>query len=229
MRPHTTVPLSRLQVLNGRTMHDALQQSAQATLHTDADAGPLVALRADRDVSIEAAVGRATVSALRAHPHVNARVGVDGLIVHHAVNLGLMVVVEKGVVVPVVEGAEQLSLRDLDATFQRLTEQAETGRLSLNDTRNPTFTLASFADYGVDHFTPILVGSMVGTLGIGRVRAVCEPSEGGCRPGHRIALSLTFDHRAIHGVEAPGLADADAAQIAGAPRRHAHHEVLHEV
>lgn len=202
MLPHTTVPLSRLQVLNGRTLHDALQQSAQATLHTDADAGPLVAYREDHDVSLEAVVGRAVVAALRAHPHVNARVGVDGLIVHHAVHLGLMVVLEKGVIVPVVDGAEQLSLRDLDAAFRRLTEQAETGHLSLNDTRNATFTMASFASYGVDHLTPILVGSMVATLGIGRVRSVCEPTESGCRPGHRLALSLTFDHRAIHGVEA---------------------------
>ncbi len=218
MLPHTTVPLSRLQVLNGRTMHDALQQSAQATLHTDADAGPLAAFREGHDVSLEAVVGRAAIAALRAHPHVNARVGVDGLIVHHAVNLGLMVVLEKGVIVPVVDGAGQLSLRDLDAAFQRLAHQARTGQLGLNDTRNPTFTLASFADYDIDHFTPILVGSMVATLGIGRVRAVCDPTPDGCRPGHRLALSLTFDHRAIHGVEAAQFLQSVTDRLA-APER----------
>ena len=202
----TTVPLPRLQVLNGRNMHQALQETAQATLHTDADAGPLVALQNARTdgstVSVEAIVGRAVVSAIRAFPHVNARVSVEGLIVYDGVNLGLMVILEKGVIVPVVEHAEQLSLTQLDAAFRSITEKAETGQLKPTETRSMTFTLASLANEGIDHFTPILVSGMVATLGIGRVRAVCEPGDGGCRPGHRIALSLTFDHRAIHGVEA---------------------------
>lgn len=218
----TTVPLPRLQALNARTMHQALQESAQATLHTDADAGPLVAFRAARTgpeaVSLEAVVGRAVVSTLRAHPNVNARIGVEGLIVHHSVNLGLMVALDKGVIVPVVEAADQLSLHELDGAFRRLAEQAAAGELSLSATRNTTFTLASFAGYGVDHFTPILVGSMVATLGVGRVRAVCEPSEAGCRPGHRLALSLTFDHRAIHGVEAAQFLQGITDRIA-APER----------
>lgn len=206
MARFTTVPLPRLQALNARTMHEALQTSAQATLHTDADAGPLAAFLDSRtgkgEVSLEAVVGRAVVSALEAHPHVNARVGVEGLTVYHAVNLGLMVVLDKGVIVPAVEGAEQLSLRELDAALRDVAERARSGELSLTDTRGTTFTMASFADYGIDHFTPILVAEMVATLGIGRIRPVCEPTDEGCRPGHRIALSLTFDHRAIHGVEA---------------------------
>ncbi|PAP78508.1 2-oxo acid dehydrogenase subunit E2 [Rubrivirga marina] len=219
---HTTVPLSRLQVLNGRTMHEALQQSAQATLHTDADAGPLVAFRAAQPesdaVSVEAVVGRALVGALQAHPHVNARIGVEGLNVHRSVNLGLMVVLEKGVIVPVIAGAEGLPLRELDGAFRRMAARAEAGDLSLNDTRNTTFTLASFASFGVDHFTPILVGNMVATLGVGRVRAVCEPGDDGCRPGHRIALSLTFDHRAIHGVEAARFLQAVTDRLAAPDR-----------
>lgn len=203
---HTTVPLSRLQVLNGRTLQEALQQSAQATLQTDADAGPLVAFldaRTNGDaVTAEAVVARAAVEALRAHPTLNGRIGVEGLILHHAVHLGLMVTLEKGVLVPVVHGAEGLRLRELDQAFGRLIARAEAGDLSLNETRNPTFTLSSFATFGVDHFTPILVGNMVATLGMGRVRSVCAPGPEGCRPAHRMALSLTFDHRAIPGVEA---------------------------
>lgn len=203
---YTTVPLPRLQALNARTMHEALQQSAQATLHADVDAGPLVALRASREdrraVSVEAVVGHAVVSALVAHPQLNARVGVEGLTVYHAINLGLMVAMEKGVIVPAVEEAEALTLDQLEAAMRDVVTRAEAGELSLNDTRRTTFTLASFADYGVDHMTPILVSSMVATLGVGRVRAVCEPGPEGCRPGHRIALSLTFDHRAVHGIEA---------------------------
>lgn len=202
----TTVPLPPLQALNARTMQTALSQSAQATIHTDADAGPLVAFREARtdhdDVSLEALVARAVVSALAAFPHINARIGVEGLAVYHGVNLGLMVVLEKGVIVPVVEDADALSLRELDAALREITEKAHSGRLKPSETRRATFTLASLADYGIDSFTPILVSEMIATLGIGRVRAVCEPDETGCRRGHRIGLSLTFDHRAIHGVEA---------------------------
>ena len=222
MLPQTTVPLSRLQTLNARVMHQALQESAQATLHTDADAGPLAAFREARGdgeaVSVEAVVGRAVVGALQAHPHVNARVGVEGLNVHRAVNLGLMVVLDKGVIVPVIAEAERLALADLDAAFRQLADRAAGGRLSLADTRNATFTLASFADFGVDHFTPILVGNMVATLGVGRVRAVCEPDGAACRPGHRIALSLTFDHRAIHGVEAARFLRAVTDRLAAPDR-----------
>lgn len=202
----TTIPITRLQALNGRTLQEALQGSAQATLHTDADVAALVAYRDARSngdaVSAEAAVGRALIDALQVHPKLNARVGVEGLILHRPVNLGWMVTLQKGVVVPVIDRADALSLRELDHAFRRLTERAESGDLSLNETRNATFTLSSFAEFGVDHLTPILVGNMVATLAMGRIRSVCEPAAGGCRPGHRMALSLTFDHRAIHGVEA---------------------------
>ena len=202
----TTVPITRLQALNARTLQEALHETAQATLHTDADVGGLVAYRDARSngdaVTAEAVVGRALVGALEAHPKLNARVGVEGLILHRAVNLGWMVTLDKGVVVPVIDRAEALSLRELDHALRRLTERAKTGDLNLNETRNATFTLSSFADFGVDHLTPILVGNMVATLAMGRIRSVCEPTASGCRPGHRMALSLTFDHRAIHGVEA---------------------------
>lgn len=206
MARFTAVPHSRLRALNARTMHDALQETAQATLHVDAVAGPLVRLRDEtvngRAVSVEAAVARAAVLALQAHPHVNARIGVDGLTMYHAINLGVMVALEKGVIVPVVEDAGALSLHDLDAAIRSVTEKTQSGTLTPNETRWPTFTIASFADYAVDHSTPILVTGMVATLALGRVRAVCEPADGGSRTGHRVALSLTFDHRAIHGVDA---------------------------
>lgn len=214
---HTAVPLSRLQVLNGRTLQAALQEGAQATLHTDADAGPLSAFLDARQngdaVSAEAVVGRALVEALGAHPRLNARVGEGELVVHRPVNLGWMVAMDKGVVVPVVEAADRLSLRELDRAFGRLSERAESGDLSLNETRNATFTLSSFAAYGVDHLTPILVGGMVATLAMGRLREVCAPAGGACRPGHRVALSLTFDHRAIHGLEAARFLQAVAARV----------------
>lgn len=202
----TAFPHTRLQALNARTMHQALQETAQATLHADADAAPMVAFqneqRGHRAVSVEAVVGRAVVTALQAHPHVNARIGIEGLTVYHAINLGLMVALDKGVIVPVLEGAEAMSLHQLDTALESLAERTRSGTLSPNETRRATFTMASFADYTVDHFTPILVSGMVATLGIGRVRAVCEPVGDACVPGHRLALSLTFDHRAIHGVDA---------------------------
>jgi len=200
-------------------MHQALQETAQATLHTDADAGPLVAFREEqqvlgREVSVEAVVGRAVVAALQAHPHINARMGIEGLTVYHSINLGLMVALDKGVIVPVIEAAEALSLHALDDAFRTVAEKTRAGELTPNEARRATFTVASFTDFAVDHFTPILVSGMVATLGIGRVRAVCEPGPGGCRPGHRIALSLTFDHRAIHGLDAARFATALADGLA---------------
>ena len=215
---HTRSPLSRLQVLNGRTLQAALQDTAQATIHTDADAGPLVAFLGARQnggaVSAEGVVARALVEALVAHPRLNARVGEGALVVHDAVNLGWMAATDKGVVVPVVTDAQGLRLRELDRALVRLSERAASGDLEHRETRNATFTLSSFTAFGVDHLTPILVGGMVATLATGRVRPVCAPVEGACRPGHRMALSLTFDHRAIHGVEAARFLQAVAERVA---------------
>ncbi|WP_412060967.1 2-oxo acid dehydrogenase subunit E2 [Rubrivirga sp. IMCC45206] len=207
MLPFTSVPHTRLQALNARTMHTSLQETAQATLHVDADAGPLVAFlehasEIGREVTAEAVVARALVEALRAHPHLNARIGVEGLTVYHAVNLGRMVALDRGVIVPVVSDAQVMSLGEIDGALRAAVEKTRAGELSPNDARRATVTIASFAEYAVDHFTPILVAGMVATLGIGRLRAVCEPVGGRCVPGHRLALSLTFDHRAIHGVDA---------------------------
>ncbi|WP_412069725.1 2-oxo acid dehydrogenase subunit E2 [Rubrivirga sp. IMCC43871] len=219
MLPFTTVPHTRLQALNARVMHQAIQETAQATLHVDADAGPLVAFldhasQLGREVTVEAVVARALVEALRAHPHINARVGVEGLTVYHAINLGRMVALDRGVIVPVVSSAQAMSLDELGAALRTAVEKTEAGELSPNDARRATVTIASFTEYAVDHFTPILVSGMVATLGVGRLRTVCEPVDGRCVPGHRLALSLTFDHRAVHGVDAARFVTTLAERLA---------------
>lgn len=203
MRSYSTAPLPRLQALNARHLHRALQDTAQATIHRDAEAGPLVAHReAHPEAGLDAYLARALVLALADHPHVNAHYGIAGVNLYREVGLGVMVAREDGVLVPVIEGAEALSLTSLDEAIRTVMEKARSGGLSLNETRGATFTLANLGPWEVDHFTPILVPNMVATLGAGRVRRVCEPADEGCRPAHRIALSLTFDHRALHGVTA---------------------------
>jgi pyruvate dehydrogenase E2 component (dihydrolipoamide acetyltransferase) len=202
MHSYSTAPLPRLQALNARHLQQALQDTAQATIHRDADAGPLVARQETSETGLDAFLARALVLALADHPYINAHYGIAGVNLYREVGLGVMVAREDGVIVPVIQEADALSLADLDAAIRATTERARSGGLALNDTRGATFTMANLGPWDVDHFTPILVPNMVATLGVGRIRRVCEPTDEGCRPAHRIALSLTFDHRALHGVTA---------------------------
>jgi pyruvate dehydrogenase E2 component (dihydrolipoamide acetyltransferase) len=159
---------------------------------------------------------RACAVALGEHPLMNARLGDDRIELPATVDVGLAVDQEAGLVVPVLRGADRLSLRESAAALRELTRRAETGRLTQAQAGGATFTVTSLAGTVVDAFTPILDPPQAAILGVGRVREV--PGFEGERVVRRrvTTLSLTFDHRVADGAPAARFLGR-VAELVGSP------------
>ena len=150
----------------------------------------------------------ATLQALKDFPHLNASVGDNELIIHHDLNLGIAVDLDSdGLVVPVVNGADEYGLRSLALKIRDLAERARTKQLTLDDMANGTFTITNPGPFGT-----LLTGAIINqpqvailsTDGVARKPVVVTSSDGGESVAiHSVGmLALTFDHRAVDGAYA---------------------------
>jgi len=197
-------------VIAQRTL-ESLQASAQLTMNMEVAIDEAARLR---DALIEewAAEGvrpsytdlviTAVAKALRSHPRMNARLDGDGIVLLDAVDVGMAVAVEDGLLVPIIRGADRMTLKELSVESSRLARRARDGQLGPEEMSGGTFTVTSLGMHAVDSFTPILNAPEVGILGVNRIReGVGWEAD---RPVRRrtMNLSLTWDHRALDGVPA---------------------------
>jgi pyruvate dehydrogenase E2 component (dihydrolipoamide acetyltransferase) len=154
---------------------------------------------------------QAVAAALEEFPELNARVENGELVLLDRYDLGIAVQTEQGLVVPVVHGADTLSLDELDAEVRRLAEAAHAGTLKPEELRGGTFTITSAGKAAGLFVTPLINHPEVAILGIHRIddRAVVRSGEVVARPMGNV--SVTFDHRVIDGKRA---ADFGLAVIA---------------
>ncbi len=154
---------------------------------------------------------RAVTESLREFPELNARVEDGELVLLDRYDIGIAVQTEQGLVVPVVHGADRLSLDDLDGEVRRLAEAANAGALKPEELRGGTFTVTSAGKAAGLFVTPLINHPEVAILGIHRIedRAVVRDGEVVVRRMGNV--SVTFDHRVIDGKRA---ADFGLAVIA---------------
>jgi 2-oxoglutarate dehydrogenase E2 component (dihydrolipoamide succinyltransferase) len=150
---------------------------------------------------------QAAVAGLKAYPMLNAVLAGDKMIYRRAVNIGLAVDLgEEGLIVPVIKGADEKSLRGLVRAVSDLAERARARKLDPDDVQGGTFSLTNHGVIGSLAGTPIIPMPQVGILGIGAIQkrpVVIESGQGealAIRP--MVYLSLSFDHRAIDGATA---------------------------
>ncbi|HMK97367.1 MAG TPA: 2-oxo acid dehydrogenase subunit E2, partial [Acidimicrobiales bacterium] len=183
---------------------------AQYTLHGSADAGGLLAVRrklkaspGTADVNINDLVVFCTVHALLDAPDLNVQLVEGALYRQVDVNIGFACDTDRGLVVPVVHRAQDLSLLGLSRRLKELAAQAVAGTISVDDLNGGTFTVSNLGSAGVEWFTPVLNPPQVGILGVGAIglKASRKP-DGNIEFIDSIALSLTLDHQAVDG--APG-------------------------
>ena len=145
---------------------------------------------------------KATAESLREFPELNARLEGEEIVYLDRYDLGVAIQTEQGLVVPVVRGADERSLEELEAELSRLAEAAREGSLKPEELRGSTFTLTSAGKLAGLFQTPIVNHPEVAILSIGRIfeRAVVRGGEIVVRPiGY---LALTFDHRVVDGARA---------------------------
>jgi pyruvate dehydrogenase E2 component (dihydrolipoamide acetyltransferase) len=136
---------------------------------------------------------------LREHPRVNARWDDDVITLIGEVNVGLAVAVEEGLIVPVIHGADQLSLSEIAQRRLELVDRARNGGLHPDDMQGGTFTISNLGMYGVDVFSAIVNPPQAAILAVGRIADRVVPVDGQPAVQPMMMLSLSFDHRVVDG------------------------------
>ena len=146
-------------------------------------------------------VARALLVAVRRHPLINSSwdEGAQEIVVKHYVNLGIAVAAERGLLVPNVKHAGELSLPGLAQALQDLTETARAGKATPADLAGGTITITNVGVFGVDAGTPILTPGEAAILAFGQVRDVPWVVGQELAVREACTLSLSFDHRIVDG------------------------------
>ena len=223
----TTVPVRGMRKTIAARMHESLMTMAQLTMDMDVNMDDTIKLRgqlveewADEGVkpSYTDLVIRAVARALEKHPMMNASWGEQDITQHGAINVGMAVSLDEGLIVPVVRNANQISVKALAQETSRLAAAARDGSLGVDDLTDGTFTVSALGMMGVDSFTPIINSPQAGILGVNRIRD--DIAWEGDKPVKTqvMRLSLTWDHRVLDGAPAAAFL-ADVKALLEAPYR----------
>jgi pyruvate dehydrogenase E2 component (dihydrolipoamide acetyltransferase) len=214
-----TEKMSRLRSVIARRMVESLQVSAQLTTVVEADVTRIARLRQQAKKDFEAREGvklsflpffaKAAVEALKAHPSVNSSIDQEaGTVTYHdAENLGVAVDTERGLLVPVIHGAGDLSLGGIARKISDLAERTRTNKITPDELGGGTFTLTNTGSRGALFDTPIINQPQVAILGTGSVVkrpvVVTDPELGEViAVRSMVYLALTYDHRIVDGADA---------------------------
>jgi len=185
------------------------QQVPSVTLVTRADVTELAALRArinaggSPKISFTDFIVRAAAIALRESPIVNSVIEGDRIVHRAEINIGVAVALEAGLIVPVIRGADSLSVRQISDQARHLAEKARTGSLSAGEYAGGTFTVTNLGMYGITEFTPLINVPESAILGVGAMEEAFRTGKDGTIESRRImSLCLTHDHRHIDGAPA---------------------------
>jgi len=208
--PGSFHPASRTRRGLAQRMFAGAHQAAPVTLTTKVDAAALVALRrrwrADGDAPIVPSYNDILVKlaaiTLKELPYLNACWHAEGIWAYDAIHIAVAVDTDAGLLAPVINHADQLSLPQIAERSRELVGQARAGKLTQRQLQGGTFTITNLGMFDIDCFTPILNLPQAAILGVGRI--VREPVVRGemVVPGETLSLSLTFDHRVVDGAPA---------------------------
>lgn len=219
--------LSNMRKLIAKAMHASLQNSAQLTHHLGADARRMLELRKTAKAALESGkistnitlndmVCFAVVKALKKFPNVNSHFLGDSMRLFNKVHLGLAVDTERGLMVPAVRNADDLSVIGLANQLKEVANSCKKGAIDpeLLSAEAATFTVSNLGNYGVEMFTPVINLPQSAILGVNTI--VPRPKDlGNGAYGFvpYIGLSLTYDHRALDGGEATRFLKQIAVEI----------------
>jgi 2-oxoglutarate dehydrogenase E2 component (dihydrolipoamide succinyltransferase) len=208
-RPEERVPMTRLRARIAERLVEAQQNAAILTTFNEVDLQAVMELRNRYKESFEkqhdTRLGfmsffvKATVEALKRFPEVNASVDGTDIIYHGYYDIGIAVGSPRGLVVPVLRDADQLSFSEIETTIKQFGKKAQDGSLSYDELTGGTFTISNGGVYGSMLSTPILNPPQSGILGMHNIqqRPMVVDGEIVIRP--MMYLALSYDHRIIDG------------------------------
>jgi pyruvate dehydrogenase E2 component (dihydrolipoamide acetyltransferase) len=197
--------------LMAERMTRAWQEVPQFVLARDADARRL--LRRDEGISVTDLLVEASARALARHLRLTVSWRDGGLVEGGEVNVGVAVATSEALVVPVIHGADRLTLAELSARRRELAEAARAGTLRPEDVQGGTFTISNLGMYGVDAFQAIVNPPQAAILAVGRIveRPVAVDGAIAARPV--LTLTISFDHRVVDGARGAEFLDTLASLV----------------
>ncbi|WP_440958618.1 2-oxoglutarate dehydrogenase complex dihydrolipoyllysine-residue succinyltransferase [Oceanicaulis sp. LC35] len=206
------VKMTRLRQTIARRLKDAQNTAAMLTTYNEADMSAIMALRKEIQDDFVAKHGvklgfmsffvKACVAALKDVPAVNAEIDGTDIIYKNYYDMGVAVGTDRGLVVPVVRDADDLSLAGVEKSIMDLGKRARDGKLGIEDMQGASFTISNGGVYGSLLSSPILNAPQSGILGMHKIqeRPVAINGEVKIRP--MMYLALSYDHRIVDGKEA---------------------------
>ena len=211
-RPEQRVPMSRLRARIAERLVQSQSTAAILTTFNEVNMAPVMALRKNYQDRFEKEHGvklgftsffvKAAVHALKKFPVVNASIDGTDIVYHGYYDIGIAVGSPRGLVVPILRNADQLTLADVEKAIADFGKRAQEGKLTLEELTGGTFSISNGGVFGSMLSTPIINPPQCAILGVHatRERPVAENGQVVIRPINYLALS--YDHRIIDGREA---------------------------
>ena len=210
--PEERVKMTRLRITIAKRLKESQDNAATLTTFNEVDMQNIMQMRQDYQEDFQKKYSvklgfmsffvKASVVALKNFPAVNAEIERDHIIYKNYYNISIAIGTDRGLVVPVLKKADELSFADIERNIFLLSEKAKQGKITINDLQGGTFTISNGGIYGSMLSTPILNPPQTGILGMHNIvkRPVVEEDNIVIRPVMYLALS--YDHRIIDGKEA---------------------------
>ncbi|MFK7641933.1 dihydrolipoamide succinyltransferase [Neisseria sp. HMSC055H02] len=211
-RPEQRVPMSRLRARVAERLLASQQENAILTTFNEVNMKPIMDLRAKYKEKFEKEHGtklgfmsffvKAAVAALKKYPVVNASVDGNDIVYHGYFDIGIAIGSPRGLVVPILRDADQMSIADIEQAIVDYAKKAKDGKIALEDLTGGTFSITNGGTFGSMMSTPIINPPQSAILGMHatKERAVVENGQVVVRP--MMYLALSYDHRIIDGREA---------------------------
>jgi len=205
------IKMTRLRQTIAKRLKQAQENAALLTTFNEVDMTSIMEMRKENQEDFQSRYGiklgfmsffvKACVAALKMFPSVNAEIDGDEIIYKNYYNISFAVGTEKGLVVPVLKDADQLSFADIEKNIKAISEKARDGKITIDDLQGGTFTISNGGVYGSMLSTPILNLPQSGVLGMHNIveRPMVVDGEIKIRP--IMYLALSYDHRIIDGKE----------------------------
>ena len=206
------VKMTRLRITIAKRLKESQDNAAMLTTFNEVDMQNIMQMRQDYQEDFQKKYSvklgfmsffvKASVVALKNFPAVNAEIERDHIIYKNYYNISIAIGTDRGLVVPVLKKADELSFADIERNIFLLSEKAKQGKITINDLQGGTFTISNGGIYGSMLSTPILNPPQTGILGMHNIikRPVVEEDNIVIRP--IMYLALSYDHRIIDGKEA---------------------------
>ena len=211
-RPEERVPMSRLRARVAERLLASQQENAILTTFNEVNMKPIMDLRAKYKEKFEKEHGvklgfmsffvKAAVAALKKYPVVNASVDGKDIVYHGYFDIGIAIGSPRGLVVPILRDADQMSIADIEPAIVDYAKKAKDGKIAIEDLTGGTFSITNGGTFGSMMSTPIINPPQSAILGMHatKERAVVENGQVVVRP--MMYLALSYDHRIIDGREA---------------------------